>query len=349
MLLINLLAAHIYRFQLSVKKLGIQLAHSGVILLLVGQLATDMFAHESQMQFFAGETKSWSESAQNYELIFETPAGANAKRVVSIPASLLAGGGVIRNANLPFAVRAVQYWKNSGEPMFRAPMMQHDPPIAKNGVALNFDFQPAPEVKATDEKNIPAAVIELSRQGETVGNWIVSDWSSDEELIQAVREDSAQMLNTKSSDPMVKTIVDDLTQPQTVDVDGKHFTFYLRPQQTHFPFSLTLLKATHTVYEGSDIPKDFRSRVQLKNPQTGENRQVEISMNSPLRYDGLTFYQYQMTAGEMAQQAGQVPSSVLQVVHNPSWLTPYIGCGMVGAGLAIQFMFHLVGFIVRRK
>ena len=33
MLLINLLAAHIYRFQLTWKKLGIQLAHSGVILL----------------------------------------------------------------------------------------------------------------------------------------------------------------------------------------------------------------------------------------------------------------------------------------------------------------------------
>lgn len=349
MLLINLLAAHIYRFQLSVKKVGIQLAHAGVVLILVGQLATDMFAHESQMQFFEGETKSYSESAQNYELIFETPVGANTEQVVSIPASLLARGGIIQDADLPFAVQAVQFWKNSGEPMFRAPMMQHDEPIADHGAALNFDFQPAPEVKETDEKNIPTALIELSRQGETVGKWVVSDWSTDESLIQAVREDSAQMLKTKPSDPMVKTMVDDLTRPQTVEVDGKPFTFYLRPQRTHFPFSLTLLKATHTVYEGTDIPKDFRSRVQLKNPQTGENRQVEISMNNPFRYDGLTFYQYQMTAGEMVQQAGRTPSSVLQVVHNPSWLTPYFGCGMVAAGLVIQFMFHLVGFIARKK
>src|SRR5271170_6800593 len=37
LLLVNLLAAHIYRFQFSVKKIGIQLAHAGVILLLVGQ------------------------------------------------------------------------------------------------------------------------------------------------------------------------------------------------------------------------------------------------------------------------------------------------------------------------
>jgi hypothetical protein len=72
-------------------------------------------------------------------------------------------------------------------------------------------------------------------------------------------------------------------------------------------------------------------------------------MNHPLRYDGLTFYQYQMTAGEAVQRAGVTPSSVLQVVRNPSWLTPYIGCAMVAAGLVTQFMFHLVGFVSKRK
>jgi cytochrome c biogenesis protein ResB len=99
-----------------------------------------------------------------------------------------------------------------------------------------------------------------------------------------------------------------------------------------------LLKATHTVYPGTDIPKDFRSRVRLENPATGENREVEISMNHPLRYEGLTFYQYQMTAGDLVQRAGVKPSSVLSVVHNPSWLTPYIGCAMVAGGLIIQFL-----------
>src|ERR1700722_18936757 len=61
MLLMNLVAAHIYRFQLSTKKIGIQLTHLGVILLLVGQLVTDMFAHETQMHFVEGQTKSYSE------------------------------------------------------------------------------------------------------------------------------------------------------------------------------------------------------------------------------------------------------------------------------------------------
>ena len=64
---------------------------------------------------------------------------------------------------------------------------------------------------------------------------------------------------------------------------------------------------------------------------------------------GLTFYQLQMDAGDATQRAGRTPNSVLQIVRNPGWLTPYLGCGMVAAGLVIQFMFHLVGFISKRK
>jgi hypothetical protein len=65
-------------------------------------------------------------------------------------------------------------------------------------------------------------------------------------------------------------------------------------------------------------------------------------MNSPLRYQGLTYYQYQMAA------SGPVKSSTLQVVRNPSWLTPYLACLLVGAGLTWQFLSHLVGFLKQR-
>jgi hypothetical protein len=344
LLLVNLLAAHIYRFQLSVKKIGIQLAHAGVILLLVGQLITDMLAHETQMHFYQGETQSWSESPQSYELIFETPMGSKANQVISIPASWLARSSVIQNTNLPFTISVKEYWKNS-EPSFRAPMMTNGPPLAPNGVALNFDFSPASEAKTTDDKNVPTALIELDGAGGSLGDWVVSDWTDDAQMIEGVRDNYVAV----AGDQMARQIIKDLTQAQSVSVDGKKYAFMLRAERTVFPFSLTLLKATHTLYEGTDIPKDFRSLVQLQNPQTGENRQVEISMNHPLRYAGLTFYQYQMNASEAAVEAGQTPSSVLMVVHNPGWLTPYVGCGMVAAGLVIQFMFHLVGFITKRK
>src|SRR5579863_10414035 len=63
LLLVNLISAHIYRFKFGWKRTGILLTHAGVILLLVGQLATDMLAHETQMRLVEGESKNYSESS----------------------------------------------------------------------------------------------------------------------------------------------------------------------------------------------------------------------------------------------------------------------------------------------
>jgi cytochrome c biogenesis protein ResB len=52
-----------------------------------------------------------------------------------------------------------------------------------------------------------------------------------------------------------------------------------------------LLEFKHDIYPGTDIPKNFSSRVLLEQPQSGEKREVLIYMNKPLRYAGETFYQ----------------------------------------------------------
>ncbi len=339
LLVVNLICAHIYRFQFTTKKLGIQLAHAGVILLLVGQLTTDLLSHEMQMHFAEGDKHDYSESTTDYELIFR-----NGNQVTAISAKTLKPGVELKISSLPFAVRVKSFWKNS-DVSFRAPMMKSQPPVASNGVALNFDFRPLPVVKTTDEKNIPTAVIELIGKNGSLGTWVASDWTGDAPVAAAVQESYARQIGAE----MAHSIVSQMLAPQSVEIDGQSFSFVMRPTRFYQPFSLTLLKATHTTYPGTDIPKDFRSRVQIDNSATGEKREVEISMNHPLRYGGLTYYQYQMTAGEMVERAGRIPTSVLSVVRNPGWLTPYIGCGLVGVGLTIQFLIHLVGFISKRK
>src|SRR3982074_2273351 len=63
LLLINLIAAHIARFKLSWKKAGIVLLHSGLILLLIGQIFADLFVDlESQLRLDQGETKNYNKS-----------------------------------------------------------------------------------------------------------------------------------------------------------------------------------------------------------------------------------------------------------------------------------------------
>ena len=225
MLLLNLLAAHIYRFQLSVKKIGIQLAHSGVILLLIGQLVTDMLAHESQMRLAEGGTKSYAEDARHCELVF-----TQGNEVTAIPQRLLRPGDVLKIDSLPFSFRVKFFWENS-EPSFRAPMMQNAPALATNGVAVNFDFRPAAETKTMDENNVPTAMIEIIGANGSLGDWVVSNWAGDETMTEALRRSYSQI-----SPQMAQKIIGQLTQPQSVEVGGEKFTFTLRPERKYFPF-----------------------------------------------------------------------------------------------------------------
>ena len=113
LLLANLVTAHATRFRWTWKKLGIHLTHAGVILLLVGQLTTDMFSRETEIHFAEGETRGYSESSRHYELAFVADVDTATQQVVAIPGELLAKGGEIRHPDLPFAVRVTSFWTNS--------------------------------------------------------------------------------------------------------------------------------------------------------------------------------------------------------------------------------------------
>jgi cytochrome c biogenesis factor len=119
LLLVNLVSTHIYRFEFSFKKTGIQLAHAGIIVLLVGQLSTDLLSRELQMRFTEGETRSYSDSATEYELIF-----ANGNEVTAISEKILKPGAELKISSLPFTIRVKEHWRNS-DMNFRPPMLQN--------------------------------------------------------------------------------------------------------------------------------------------------------------------------------------------------------------------------------
>jgi hypothetical protein len=130
-------------------------------------------------------------------------------------------------------------------------------------------------------------------------------------------------------------------QPQEFTVNQRTYQLAMRLRRLYKPFSIKLLKFQHDVYPGTDTPKNFSSRVLLQRPETGEKREVLIYMNNPLRYAGETYYQ--------ANYDPDDHGTILQVVHNPSWLTPYFSCVLVGAGMVVQFASHLLGFTRKRK
>jgi hypothetical protein len=120
---------------------------------------------------------------------------------------------------------------------------------------------------------------------------------------------------------------------------GRTYELQLQPERFYLPFSLRLLEFRHDVYNGTDIPKNYSSRLLLDRPDTGEHREVLIYMNNPLRFAGRTFYQ--------AFDPGD-GGTILQVVKNPGWFTPYLACGLVAIGMVVQFLSHLISFLKRR-
>lgn len=347
MLLLNLIAAHIKRFHFTWRQAGINLTHFGIIMLLVGQLATDMLSRESIMSFREGETRTFSEASRDWELVFLRSVDGEKDEVVAVPDDLLKDGSELRDAKLPFSVRVKKYWVNS-EPSFRAPMQQNGTPISDKGIAKDWDFNPSPEAKGMNDRNNPTTIVELtSTKGESLGTWVVPSWAGDPNLVAGVRRAYMQSVGKDVS----QSIVDKLTAAQEVTTGDQKWRMIMRPERYYKGFKVTLIKTTHDTYPGTitsenpeGIPKDFRSRVRIENPENGESREVDIYMNNPLRYQGLTFYQSSMGKDEV-----QRGTSGLQVVKNPSYLAPYLGCLIVAVGMIWQFGYHLSHFLQKRK
>jgi hypothetical protein len=305
-LLLNLVSAHVSRFKLRRDKIGLWIIHAGLILLILGQLATDMLAVESQMHLRQGQMKNYSESDRLDELAITDVTDKKLETVVAIPQRLLAGKGDIRNDQLPFVVRVKEFYANSSLSTNAASGLARV--SADSGFGADLWWKPVPRETAMDRRDMPSALVELVTPQGSLGTWLVSDW---------------------------------LEQPQTFIANGRTYQLQLRSERFYLPFSLRLLQFHHDVYEGTDIPKNFSSQLLLNRPDTGERRNVLIYMNNPLRYDGRTFYQ----ASFDTDNAG----TILQVVKNPGWLTPYLACVLIATGMVVQFLSHLVPFLRRRR
>src|SRR5438132_11895074 len=188
-------------------------------------------------------------------------------------------------------------------------------PIANQGPGAQVVVEPAPRATGVNDRDVVTAAIEIvpisSANGSAevpLGTWLVSDA---------------------------------LGAPQTFSCAGRNWQLVMRPARYYKPYSVTLQKFTHERYAGTEIPKNFASRITLIDPERSVDRDVLIYMNNPLRYRGETFYQAGFQKDDSA--------TILQVVHNPSFLAPYVACIIVAAGLLVQFGYHLFGFAQRRR
>lgn len=325
-LLVNLLAAHAKRFKFTPKKYGIILIHAGLIFLLVGQFVTELFQVESTMRIEPGQTKNYTEAPRRNELALVDTTDPKTDRVTVIPESILAKGGDIRAADLPFTVRVEKYFPNSKP---AGPMMGGEKIKSNDGIGQQLQFAGAPPATGMESEDNPAALVQIiSDKGKPIGSWLVSTWLTRYPEFEQLQE-------------MVGSIITGgpVTAPQTFSYAGHTWQIALRPKRYYKPYNISLIAFHHDIYPGTDVPKNYSSKIHLNDPRTGEDRDVLIYMNNPLRYRGETFYQQSFESGDRG--------TILQVVRNPASITPYAACSLVALGLITQFLMHLIGFARR--
>ena len=311
MLLINLLAAHFNRFKLSWAKCGIFLIHSGLILLLISELMTDILAVESQMPVDEGGTSNYSQGFRENELVFIDRSHPEHDSVHTIPASLLKPGKRIDVPNTPLSIRTVRYHGNAE--IGRAPKGTPNESIATRGAAVRMGIivNPKPETYSEDEINTVTAFVEVIKGEDSLGTWLVSN------------------------------VMDERFPPQMVDAGDRSFEIALRFTRHYYPFEIELIDFKHEKYPGTEVPFNFSSEVKVTHQNSTKNQKALIYMNHPLRYEGLTFFQ--------ASFANQDKTSIFQVVRNPGWLLPYLSVLLMGLGMCAQFGMHFFKFLGKKR
>ncbi len=305
-LLLNLIFAQFRKLEFSWRKGGLWIVHIGLALLFVGEFATALFQVESNMAIEEGQTKSYSEDYRRMEVAVVDETDKEFNDEFGVPDTLLKSRPEITDPALPFTLRVRAYYDNAALSMRPAGA---PPSIVTAGIGAGMSYEPRSPVTADGEQNTSVAVIEpVLKDGKSLGVFLVSNA---------------------------------LGAPQGFIHEGRSWKLSLRLRQYRHPFSLTLKDFRHDVYPGTEIPKNFSSLVRLKDAAAGDDRDVLIYMNSPLRHGGLTFYQASFGKNDTL--------SVLQVVRNPAWTLPYLSCLLVSLGLLWHFGVMLLKSLGARK
>jgi len=275
----NLLAAFTVKFKYRREDAGILVSHFGLILLLAGQFLTQTLAHESNMPIQISQSRNYTESFRDTELVLIKSASNDLDEVTSIPASILSQGGEIHPPRLPFYLVVRHYMKNAQLGMAGAG--GHS--LATQGIGTRVAAQEIPTSSSDDEPNTTTIYLDVRQGSQSLGVWLVSLG---------------------------------LGAPQSFLANGEEYHLAIRPRRYYLPFTLTLKEFHHDIYAGTDIPKNFSSLVHLSDPAKNEERDALIYMNHPLRYGGKTFYQASFGEGDRLSvfQVVDNPASVTPYV-----------------------------------
>ncbi len=307
LLFINLILGGFVRIKKSRSRIGILITHFGIGLIIVSSLITYAFSIDGYITLYENEQSDKFLSYYEWELIIVEPTSKSQYKEFIIPGKQfkhLTGNRKQRFQSplLPFEVELKLFMANA-QPLPKDPMFNVSVPII-DGYFLN-QLQSNKEA----EQNVAGVYVSVIQNG-----------------------------NNQTNDGILWGME---RFPYSVDIDGKKWSFHLRPRSWKLPFTVKLDKFTRELHPGTAIAKVFMS--DITKVENNVSQSLKITMNEPLRHKGYTLFQASWGPGNA--KPGERLFSTFAVVRNPADQYPTYACYIIAIGLLIHFLQKLFKYI----
>jgi len=312
---VNILVGGVVRLRKGSSTYGILVGHIGIVLLLLSSFIEHQYSKKGMVRVLEGATVSSFQSTEEWEVSVRAVKKSGGSREYIVPEKHfdgLDGGGstTYTHPDLPFKLVLTGYAHNS-EPR----------PVRKEEAGLGIDAD--------------GFVLEAL---EDVGQGNVINVPGLTATVQAIGGGKTRRAILWGGENAAWAFDNGTTQYQ----------IHLRRRTWELPFSIRLKRFVHKTHAGTSMAKEFSSYV--TKIEDGKVRDIHITMNEPLRHDGVTLYQ----SGWGPQNAppGARMYSDFSVVANPTDRVPIIACFVIAFGMLWHFgrrlMLHLKGESRRR-
>ncbi len=239
------------------KRAGIVLLHAGVLLLMANEIVVDQLHEEASMTLFEGDTANFVRDIRSAELAIVDRSGKEKDQHFVVPDSILKSSArnkeIISDEQLPVDLLVRKYYPNAE---IRQRNKDDDNPSTA-GVGVNQSIVPLKSSSGTDsDVNYAAAYVDVLEKetGKKIGTYLLS------------------------------AFMDSMGEANQFQVGDRSYEIGLRFKRIYKPYSIHLIDVRKDDYIGTSTPMNYSSEIRLVDKDRGEDRQVKIWMNNPLRY-----------------------------------------------------------------
>ena len=305
-LFVNLVCGGIVRMRKTKATAGILVTHVGILMLIAAGFVKAYYSEDGHVTLYEGQRSNLFESYHHWEVAITEP----------LPS------GEVRES---VAAQEDFFAAGPGQPaLLRTAGLPFDVEISR--FYPNCDVFPkgpmvGSDVPVVDGYFLQARPLEKDNEANVAGAYVT--------LVGRDGKRREAILHGQSRAPL------------NVEYDGRRFGVALRREQWVMPFTVALEDFEKEDHPRMMMPKSFSSDVVVV--EEGSERKVKISMNEPLRQEGLVIYQ--ASWGPSNARPGDRLFSTLAVVRNPADQYPLYSCIVIAIGLVMHFSMKLAKHI----